>query len=167
MLRLIPADPDHWRYGFELEESQKTHVSDEKGILARAWVFREDNPRCYILYAPAEEEPGRELPEKYTKRAEAGGIPVGTLLIYDDPECEACDISQLLIDRHFQRRGYGSQAMLQALELLAAERRFRRALLCIVRGNEAAERLYTSLGFTLVDDPDSEVTGESLYEKLL
>jgi diamine N-acetyltransferase len=167
MLRLIPADPDHWRYGFELEEDQKRFVADEKGIMARAYAYRACGSRCWILYAPPEERDRASLPGKYTERFDADGMPVGMLLVCDCPEEGAYDISQLLIDRHFQRRGYGRQAMEQALALLAAERRFDRVLLCIVRGNGAAERLYTSLGFTVTDDPDNEATGEYVYEKTL
>ena len=40
MLRFIPVDYDHWRYGLQVTEEQKDFVADEKGILARAFAYR-------------------------------------------------------------------------------------------------------------------------------
>ena len=70
---------------------------------------------------------------------------VGFLMHGVDPEDGAPWIIRLMIDRRYQRRGYASAAMEQALAALAGKGD--RTLLSLEPENTGAEALYLRLGF--------------------
>lgn len=143
MIRLVDIDPGNWRLELKVAESQKTHVADSMTLLARAYAYREQRSRAFVIY---DDE-----------------IPVGMGLYYDLPELDSYDISQLFIDQRYQSRGYGKAATKLVLDTLKQDGKYRKAALCYIEGNDAARKLYERFGFTEVDrDGDEIIMGISL-----
>lgn len=70
--------------------------------------------------------------------------------------------SPLLIDRRYQRRGYGFAAARAALDEMRADGRYSRVCLCYIEGDEAARLLYEKLGFR----PTGEADGDEILMDL-
>ena len=90
MVRLEPIGPDNWREELAVREDQERFVGSAAGILARAYAYRELRAQAKLIAD--------------------GDIPVGILLYYDWPEDRQYVFSHLLIDRRYQRRGFGEVA---------------------------------------------------------
>lgn len=144
MIRLEKITPENWRMGLKVAENQKSYVSDDMRLLARAYAFREYRSRALLIYHD--------------------DTPVGMALYYDCDSCNAYDFSQLFIDERYQGRGYGKEAARQILDLMKEDGKYDRVLLCFIEGNAAAENLYLSLGFRLTGERDED---EIIMEKLL
>lgn len=128
--------PDNWRTGLQVREDQKRYVSDAPGILARAYAYRESRSRARLIYVDDK--------------------PVGMLLYYDLAQLGSYDLSQFFIDRNFQRKGYGEQAMRLALEEMRRDGQYSGVDLCYIEGDEAARRLYEKLGFQPTGEVDED-----------
>ena len=144
MIRLEPITPENWRTELQVAEEQKTYVSDPMRLLARAYAFREQRSRAFLICADDK--------------------PVGMALYYDCDELRAFDFSQLLIDCRCQRRGYGNEAARQSLELMNRDGKYGKAVLCYIEGNDAARRTYEKLGFSHTGERDGD---EIVMEKTL
>lgn len=144
MVCLVDIDPGNWRLNLKVAESQKTFVASSAVLLARAYAYRSDRSRAFLVY---DDE-----------------LPVGMGLYYDLPELECYDFSQLFIDERYQGRGYGKEAIRLALEEMRADGRYGKVVLCYVEGNDAAKKLYEKFGFVEVsceeDDEDDEIVME-------
>ena len=69
-------------------------------------------------------------------------------------------IYRIMIDKKYQKKGYGKLAMLQVLELLKQDKEHSKVYISFEPENEVAKKLYESLGFT----PDGRVVyGETVY----
>lgn len=76
------------------------------------------------------------------------GEPViGFLMWARDEDDGSCWLGGILIDRAFQGRGYGKNAVRAALGMLAERHGFREFALSYRPDNLVARRLYTGLGF--------------------
>ena len=87
-----------------------------------------------------------------------GETAVGVALVKDLDEEPACyDLQQFLIDRRFQGRGYGTEALRMILSELEAERKYGCAEVCVKRDDATALRVYEKVGFTDTGyvDPDA------------
>ena len=144
MIYLKQVTPENWRLGLKVKDEQHQFVSDTAGILASAWAYREQRSRAFVIYW---EE-----------------IPVGMALYYDLDELHAYDFSQLFIDERYQGKGYGFEAAGQILDLMKADGKFSKAVLCYVEGNTAARKLYQKLGFYHTGESDGD---EIIMEKFL
>ena len=82
-------------------------------------------------------------------------IPVGMALYYDLDELQ---------DERYQGKGYGFEAAGQILDLMKADGKFSKAVLCYVEGNTAARKLYQKLGFYHTGESDGD---EIIMEKFL
>jgi diamine N-acetyltransferase len=142
MVKLEGFCPENWRTSLRVREDQKSFVSTPDRILARAWAYRDQSSRAYLVKLDDE--------------------PIGMALYYDCPELGAYDLSQLFIDERYQRKGYGKKAAKLIIEEMEKEHRFDRITLCYIEGNEAAERLYRSLGFVHTGERDLD---EIIMEK--
>ena len=117
---------------------QRGFLDDAVGILARGYLYRRENARVWAV--------------------EADGEVVGLALVKDMDEEPACyDLQQFMIDRRFQNRGYGAQALRLILDRLSAERRYGCVEVCVKRDDLPALRLYEKAGFanTGYVDPDA------------
>ena len=144
MVRLVDIDPGNWRLNLKVAQSQKTFVASSAVLLARAYAYRGDRSRAFVI---CDDE-----------------LPVGMGLYYDLPELECYDFSQLFIDERYQGRGYGKEAIRLALEEMRADGRYGKVVLCYVKGNDGARRLYEKFGFVESpcdgDDEDDEIVME-------
>ena len=104
MVRLEPIGPDNWRHKLAVREDQQRFVGSSTGILARAYAYRERRAQARLILD--------------------GDTPVGMLLYYDWPEDREYVFSHLLIDRRYQRRGFGEAAARLALDEMRADGRY-------------------------------------------
>ncbi|MFW9991547.1 MAG: GNAT family N-acetyltransferase [Candidatus Odinarchaeota archaeon] len=72
-----------------------------------------------------------------------GNTPVG-LIAYD---LDDYDIWRLMVDEKYQKRGHGRKAMEKVIELLHLHGKLPEARTSVVPENQAARKLYGSLGF--------------------
>ena len=140
MIQLIDIDPDNWRLGLKVAESQKTYVANSAVILARAYAYRDYRSRAFVIY---DDE-----------------TPVGMGLYYDLPETERYDFSQIFIDERYQGRGYGKAAIKLVLDALKLDGKYSKVALCYKEGNTAAKKLYEQLGFSETDRDGDEIIME-------
>jgi len=140
MIRLEDIDPDNWRYPLKVSESQKNYVANSSVILARAYAYRNQRSRAFVI---RQDE-----------------TPVGMGLYYDLPELECYDFSQLFIDERYQGRGYGKEAAKLVLDILKRDGKYSKVVLCYIEGNDTAKKLYEQFGFTEIDRYEDEITME-------
>ncbi len=85
----------------------------------------------------------------------AGETMVGFLMYGTDPDIDPARgsyvVYRLMVAADHQGRGYGRAAMVQAMQRLRETPDCREILLGVAPGNEAAEKLYRSLGFVESD----------------
>ena len=142
MIQLIDITPGNWRPGLRVAESQKGYVADSAGILARAYAYREQRSRAFIVCA--------------------GEAPVGMGLYYDLPDMECYDFSQFFIDARYQGKGYGKEAIKKVLNAMKEDGKYNKVALCYLEGNEAAKTLYESFGFAETGRDEDEIMMELL-----
>jgi diamine N-acetyltransferase len=140
MIHLVEIGPDNWRLGLQVAEDQRRFVSDEFRLLARAYAYREQRSRAFLVYDDR--------------------MPVGMGLYHDIPEMECYDFSQLFIDARYQGRGYGAMATRLVLDEMKRDGRYRRVILCYIEGNDAARKLYEQFGFVETDRDEDEIIME-------
>lgn len=140
MIRLVDIDPDNWRLGLKVAESQKTYVANSPVMLARAYAYRDLRSRAFVIY---DDE-----------------TPVGMGLYYDCPELDSYDFSQIFIDERYQGRGYGKVATKLVLDAMKEDGKYRKAVLCYIEGNDAAKKLYEQFGFVEIDRDGDEIIME-------
>lgn len=143
MICLIDVTPDNWRLDLNVAESQKDWVASPAVLLARAYAYRNQNSRAYVVCR--------------------GETPVGMGLYYDCPELDSYDFSQLFIDRRYQGCGYGKAATGLVLEEMKREGRFRKVVLCYIEGNDAARKLYEQFGFAETGRDEDEIIMELMF----
>lgn len=145
MICLTDIDPGNWRAELAVSEAQRTFVSDRTRLLARAYAYRDQRSRAFLLCE--------------------GELPVGMGLYYDLPELQCYDLSQMFIDERYQGRGYGKAAVRAILEELKADGRYDRVILCYIEGNEPAKRLYEQFGFSETGRDEDEIIMELRLDK--
>jgi RimJ/RimL family protein N-acetyltransferase len=130
MLRLVEINEDNF-FAFralELQEAQRPFLDSPLGILARGYVYRDCRARVFGIAQD--------------------GVAVGLALVRDLDEEPACyDLQQFLIDRRYQRRGYGTAALGLILEELRREGKYPCTEVCVHRENAAALHLFARCGF--------------------
>lgn len=137
MVSLIDVDSENWRLDLSVTEAQKHYVANSAVMLARAYAYRAERSRAFIIY---DDE-----------------MPVGMGLYYDCPELDAYDFSQLFIDARYQGKGYGRAAVKLVLDTLKRDGKYNKVILCYIEGNNVAKRLYESFGFAETDRDEDEI----------
>jgi diamine N-acetyltransferase len=137
MIHLVDIDPGNWRLDLRVFESQRNFVSDSFAMLARAYAYREQRSRAFVICND--------------------DTPVGMGLYYDCPDLDAFDFSQIFIDHRYQGKGYGRAATGLVLDSMKQDGRFGKVVLCYIEGNEAARKLYESFGFNEIDRDEDEI----------
>lgn len=140
MVHLVDITPDNWRLKLQVSEAQKTYVAGSAVLLARAYAYREWRSRVFVV---CDDE-----------------TPVGMGLYYDCPERNAYDFSQFFIDERYQGKGYGKAAAKAVLEAMKQDGKYDKTVLCYIEGDEAARRLYESIGFVEIDRDEDEIIME-------
>lgn len=144
MIKLIDINPDNWRSGLKVSQSQEHYVANSAVMLARAYAYREQRSRAFLICA--------------------GETPVGMGLYYDLPDMKCYDFSQFFIDEQYQGKGYGKEAIRLVLDAMKADGKYNKVALCYIEGNEAAKKLYESFGFVETDRDEDEIIMELLLE---
>ncbi len=127
MIHLVDVDGDNWITDLRVSDSQREYVLDSKGILARAYAYRNEGSRAFFICDD--------------------DIPVGMGLYCDYPELESYELNQFFIDERYQGRGYGKAAVKLILEEMKQAGKYHKAVLWYIEGNDAAKMLYERLGF--------------------
>ena len=124
----------------KVSESQKHYVSDSYAMLARAYAYREQRSRAFVIY---DDE-----------------TPVGMGMYHDCPDLDAFDLSQIFIDEQYQGKGYGKTTTKLVLDAMKQDGKYSKAVLCYIEGNDAAKNLYESFGFVEIDRDEDEIIME-------
>ena len=140
MIHLVDIDPGNWRLGLKVAESQKRYVANSAVLLARAYAYRDQRSRAFVIY---DDE-----------------TPVGMGLYYDLPDLECYDISQIFIDERYQGRGYGRASTKLILDAMKQDGKYSKVDLCYIEGNDAAKKLYESFGFVEIGRDEDEIIME-------
>jgi len=140
VVHLVDITPDNWRLKLQVSEAQKTYVAGSAVLLARAYAYREWRSRAFVVCDDV--------------------TPVGMGLYYDCPERNAYDFSQFFIDERYQGKGYGKAAAKAVLEAMKQDGKYDKTVLCYIEGDEAARRLYESIGFVEIDRDEDEIIME-------
>ena len=130
MIRLAEITEENFLEAAQLtvSESQSGFLAPAVGIIARGYVYRGCSAKVYAV--------------------ENDGVIVGLALVRDfTEEPVGYDLQQFMIDRRYQGRGYGSEALRLILNELRREGRFDRVEVCVKKADEAALRLYEKHGF--------------------
>ncbi len=142
MLRLIEVNEQNWPdiVRLTVDDDQKAFLDSPLGILARGYVYR-------------------------ASRAQVIGIAdddtvIGVALVKDLDEEPACyDLQQFMIDRRYQGRGFGTEALRMILAELEKERKYDCVEVCVKREDKAALRVYEKTGFTDTGYVDEDAPG--------
>ncbi|MEJ2212463.1 MAG: GNAT family N-acetyltransferase [Anaerolineae bacterium] len=83
---------------------------------------------------------------------------IGFMMWAVDPADDSCWLGGILIDQSYQRKGYGRQAVQEAISMLAKEHGCENFALSYQPANLIAKHLYNSLGFAETDEwEDDEI----------
>lgn len=135
MPEIHPVTKDNWRALIELQvrEDQRHFVASN-------------------LYSIAEAQFGDDFEGHWDLKPfgiYVGDEPVGFLMYglnFEHPKRQAF-IQRLMVDEKFQGKGYGRFGMQKTLEIFRADERIKEVGISYEPENEAARRLYASLGF--------------------
>ena len=144
MIRLSEVTEKNWPEiaSLSVKEYQKDYVAPAVGILARGYAYRACNGRVFVI--------------------ENDGVIVGTALVREfTEEPSGYDLQQFMIDRRYQRRGYGLSALQLILDELRKENHYNHVELCVRKADTEAIRLYEKCGFR-----DSGYVDESVPDSL-
>lgn len=130
MVNLIELNEENWPdfAGLSVDESQKTFLASNIGIIARGYVYR--NSRAKVIGIVSD------------------GVPVGLAMVRDIDDEPACyELQQFMIDKNFQGQGYGFRALELILAALKAEQKYACVEVCVKREDAQAIHVYEKAGF--------------------
>ncbi|WP_346897923.1 GNAT family N-acetyltransferase [Clostridium sp. UBA7503] len=138
MIHLKEVTEKNWREvnSLEVEKEQQHYVCSNVGILARAYAFRSQRSQAKAIYNYSE--------------------IVGLLMYRECDELQAFVFDQMMIDRKYERNGYGEEAVSKAIELMRNTANYSRIVLCYCDGDIAAKNLYIKLGFLHTGEVDED-----------
>lgn len=118
---------------------QKSFVASNTFSLAQAWLYP-SNARPYAIYND--------------------DVMVGFVMLDIDYLCDGsnsiCVLWRFMIDKNHQNNGFGRAAMDAVLQYVKANPRHDIFRTSFVAGNEIAEKLYKSVGFTETGELDGD-----------
>ena len=130
MIKLVDVNEQNWLdvVSLSVNEDQKKFLDTPIGIVARGYIYRSDNARVY----------GISNNEHI----------IGVALVKDMDEEPACyDLQQFMIDRRFQNKGYGTEALRLILSVLSKEGKYDQVEVCVNKNDAAALWMYKKAGF--------------------
>ena len=98
MIHLETVTPENWRLELTVKDDQRHFVSDSVGILARAYAYRDNRSRAFVIYNNDQ--------------------PVGMAMYYDIEDEKKYNFSQFFIDQRYQRNGFGYDAAKLILQMM-------------------------------------------------
>lgn len=129
---LRPVDSENWRdiANLQVTQSQREFVAEPCYYLALCCYGNDWHPLAVYL----------------------GEQVIGFMMWAVDPADGSCWLGGILIDRHYQGRGYGRQAVQRAISMLAQKYGYTDFALSYQPTNLIAKHLYNSLGFSETDE---------------
>ena len=130
MVKLIEVTEENWLdiARLSVTDEQQAFLDRPIGIIARGYVYRNCNARVIGIKNDAQ--------------------IVGVALVRDLSEEPACyDLQQFMIDRRFQNKGYGCDALMLIIESLKREGRYNCVEVCVNKADASALRAYEKVGF--------------------
>lgn len=130
MVNFIELSEENWMdfAGLSVDESQKTFLASNIGIIARGYVYR--NSRAKEIGIVSD------------------GTPVGLAMVRDIDDEPACyELQQFMIDKNVQGQGYGFRALELILATLKAEQKYTCVEVCVKREDAQAIHVYEKAGF--------------------
>ncbi len=129
---LRPVNSENWRdiANLQVTQSQREFVAEPCYYLALCCYGNDWHPLAIYL----------------------GEQVIGFMMWAVDPADSSCWLGGILIDRHYQGRGYGRQAVQRAISMLAQEYGYTDFALSYQPTNLIAKHLYNSLGFSETDE---------------
>lgn len=131
MVKLFEVDDSNWLEiaALSVSENQKMFLDSAIGIVARGYAYRSCNARVIGI---ADDEQ-----------------IVGVALVKDMDEYPACyDLQQFMIDKRFQNKGYGTEALRLILLRLQEEGRYADVEVCVNKADTPALKMYEKLDFS-------------------
>ncbi len=140
MLRLEAIDRHNFRdiVALSVDDAQKTYIASNLYSLAQAYV----QPECVPLAVYEKNE------------------PVGFVMYAMDEDEREYSIYRVMIDKRYQSRGFGREALRLLLERLQADRERHVIFISFAPENAWAKALYESVGFVSDDRIED---GELIY----
>lgn len=143
MVNLIELSEENWMdfAGLSVDENQKHYLASNIGILARGYVYRYSRANVIGIVFD--------------------GTPIGLAMVRDMDDEPACyELQQFMIDRNFQGKGYGFEALKLILARLKDEQKYDCVEVCVKMEDAQAIHVYEKAGFVdtgYIDDdvPDS------------
>ena len=130
MIQLKDVNEENWRAVAQVSvnEEQQGFLDRSIGIIARGYVYRDCNARVFAIVNDGE--------------------IVGVALVRDLDEAPACyDLQQYMIDKRFQNRGYGQEALQLIIAMLQTERKYDCIEVCVNKNARSALHIYQKAGF--------------------
>ena len=130
MVNLIELSEENWLdfAGLSVDESQRTFLASNIGIIARGYVYR--NFRAKVIGIVSD------------------GTPVGLAMVRDIDDEPACyELQQFMIDKNYQGKGYGLRALELVLAALKEEQKYDCVEVCVKREDAQAIHVYEKAGF--------------------
>ena len=151
MIKLIDVTEENWLdiSRLSVSEEQQIFLDRPLGILARGYVYRNCNARVMGIANDSQ--------------------IIGVAFVRDLDDEPACyDLQQFMIDRRFQNKGYGTEALKQIIELLQEEGKYDCVEVCVNKADAPALRVYEKLGFVdtgYIDDDAPDCLNLMYYFK--
>lgn len=130
MIHLVDVNEENWLdiIKLKVDEEQQKYLDRPTGIIARGYIYRNCNARVFGIIDDTQ--------------------MIGVALVRDfTDEPLNYDLQQFMIDRQFQNKGYGTEALRQILNFLKHEDRFNSVEVCVHREDLAAIHVYEKVGF--------------------
>lgn len=140
MIKLMDVTEENWLdiARLSVSEEQQAFLDKPLGIIARGYVYRNCNARVIGIADDSQ--------------------VIGVAFVRDLDDEPACyDLQQFMIDKRFQNKGYGTEALKQIIELLEKERKYNCVEVCVNKADTPALRVYEKAGFVDTGYIDDDV----------
>ena len=140
MVNLTELSEENWMdfARLSVDESQKYYLASNIGIIARGYVYRDSRARVIGIVA--------------------GEKPVGLAMVRDMDDEPACyELQQFMIDKNYQGKGYGFEALKLILDSLKKEQKYDCVEVCVKMEDAQAIHVYEKAGFVDTGYIDEDV----------
>ena len=130
MIKLADVTEDNWFTvaSMSVNDEQKEFVAPAIGILARGYVYRNCNGRVFVI--------------------QDDNTIIGLALVREfTDEPLGYDLQQFMIDKRYQGKGYGFDALGLILDELRKENHYDHVEVCVKKEDVKARHVYEKYGF--------------------
>lgn len=130
MIKLIDINEENWTDVKQLSvnNNQQVYLDSPMSIIARGYIYRYCNARVIGITND------NQL--------------IGIALVKDLDEEPACyDLQQFMIDKRFQNKGFGTEALKLIISLLNKEGKYNCVEVCVNKSNTPALHVFNKVGF--------------------